>query len=221
MLVFCTQRPYRRGSSISKAGTGVSPLPWDMTCPPAVNFCDSVTHYDVPFTSRIKRCDECHGRQRIRCDECNGEGHTECGHCGGKGKIIVSHGEDEERLEPCSPCHGRGQVTCEFRDCRGEKCHGGLIWCPQCTGFGQVGNGKEEHIQHTNARYLFRTCLQPPLLQLLLSIGSLFCCHYCAAPFGHFVSLGVRDVRLDGKVSPDDSAPGNSRELPHRGPDSR
>lgn len=133
----CTQRPYERGNRISKSSSGEPPLPWDMSCPAAVNFRDSVTKYDVPFTSKIKRCDECDGRKRVECEECEGEGRKQCHQCHSSGKVTRGHG-DEEREENCGKCNGRGDIDCEFRDCRGEECKRGTICCPQCTGFGQM-----------------------------------------------------------------------------------
>lgn len=108
-----------------------------MTCPPALHFADSITKYDVPYSSRIMRCDECDGRKRVECNACRGDGHIRCTSCSGDGKVMSGHGEDRTE-ETCGRCNGKGHTDCNFRDCRGTECRRGTITCPRCTGFGQL-----------------------------------------------------------------------------------
>lgn len=131
-------RPYvKHETRVSKKGDGMQPSPWEMACPPVVNFNDAVEKYDVPFTQSVKRCFECDGRKKVRCEACRGRGRIKCSRCNGDGRT-TTYVDGEQREESCSKCNGRGTNDCNFRDCVGRECRDGKITCPKCEGNGQL-----------------------------------------------------------------------------------
>lgn len=122
-----------KGEYFTPLGGGYAPQPWEIIAPPVPHFNPQVENIDVPYTSTVFTCPECHGHRRVPCKNCGGDGKLRCNVCGGDGRITTHHdGKSEQKR--CNHCGGDGRVKCHHLDCNGS----GKITCPSCDGFGNV-----------------------------------------------------------------------------------
>ena len=71
-----SHKPYW-GEQYTQLGAGVSPGVWETQFPPVPFFENRVEKFEIPYTSLVKTCYNCHGTGRVTCSKCHGNGYTE------------------------------------------------------------------------------------------------------------------------------------------------
>merc|ERR1712038_830179 len=118
--------PYR-GEFVDGPGNGIAPQPWEIPCQADQMFVNHQKYIEVPHTSIVQPCWNCHATGQVRCRRCGGDGRVRCHTCGGDGRRTV-HGEGGPRQEPCFACGADGQIRCST--CGGD----GRVTCGKCKG---------------------------------------------------------------------------------------
>ncbi|KAL8592646.1 hypothetical protein ACOMHN_026576 [Nucella lapillus] len=134
--------PYR-GGPVDGPQNGQAPPPWAIPCEADSLFRDQTKLIEVPHTSFVTPCHQCHGMGWQQCNRCHGRGQVRCTHCYGSGRRQHSTPEGHVNWVDCHYCHG-GMRSC-------HRCGGdGRVTCGTCDGFGQLRAYIELKVVYTN-----------------------------------------------------------------------
>lgn len=103
-----------KGEYFTPLGGGYAPQPWEIIAQPIPFFSPTVEDIEVPYTSTVFTCPECHGHRRVKCNNCGGDGKLRCNICGGDGHITTHHDGKSERRS-CGHCGGDGRIRCNHK----------------------------------------------------------------------------------------------------------
>ncbi|EDQ92657.1 uncharacterized protein MONBRDRAFT_31030 [Monosiga brevicollis MX1] len=120
------------GQALSSMSGGSPPQPWDMHVAPPMDFQNTKTAIEIPYSGTLKPCYYCNSFGQVRCYQCQGRGKLRCSQCRGQGFSMKKDKTGTHFRETCTRCFGSGRRRCTV--CFGH----GQIGCAVCAARGEL-----------------------------------------------------------------------------------